>query len=129
MHRVAAKRILIVDASLLAKNMYRLLFMNLPGYEVDYWEKLAPFSGKKGPHLIILNSNALSVGQSVDLPTTTPVILLASKGRTDLHESFQSKKEVTFIEKPFYPYDLLSEINRILVKQPKVKKRGRPLKR
>lgn len=107
--------ILVVDRSLLACNMYQLLFSAVNRYRVrfaDEFESLFKKSRRLRPDLLIVNSNALSKELTLAFPS--PAILIASKDRIDLREGLHGKKNVVLIEKPFYPFDLLSIANRLV---------------
>ncbi|MBI1909611.1 MAG: hypothetical protein HYS22_05525 [Deltaproteobacteria bacterium] len=126
MKKTILKKVVVVDSSLLAKNMYGTLFSALPACELDYWENAQPLSEKKKQDLLIVNSNTIPQGTVVSFPPSVPVILLVSRDRFDLKEQYGGSLQVSLIEKPFYPYDLLSEVNRLLGDSPKG---ASPLKR
>lgn len=121
--------ILIVDRSTLACNMYQLLFSAMNRFRVrfaDEYESLFKRSRRLRPDLLIVNSNALPRQAPVNFPV--PTILIVSKDRLDLREGAVGAGDVVLIEKPFYPYDLISIANRLIVRPPPGKKRGRKRK-
>lgn len=123
----ARKRVdvLIVDQSQLAQNMYRLLFSAQAQYRVHFgeeFETLFKRSVRLRPDLLIVNSNSLAKWMEPRFPC--PTILIASRDRLDLKEGVDGRKDMVLIEKPFYPYDLLSVANRL--SQQGRRPRGRP---
>ncbi len=125
--------VLVVDRSLLAKNMYQLLFSAQSRFRVlfaEEYETLFKRSRRFRPDLLVVNSNSLEQGAELRFPC--PAILIVSKDRVDLREHVFSQKDVVVIEKPFYPYDLISVANRLIAKAKsrvgKVGGRGRPPK-
>ncbi|MDO8461804.1 MAG: response regulator [Deltaproteobacteria bacterium] len=115
MKKASPKRIAVVDSSLLARNMYRVLFAPLGSSEIECWENSQSVKEKKKPDLLIVNSNAIPrQAEELPFPSAVPMILLMSPDRNDLKERFRNRPGVSLIEKPFYPYDLLSEMNRLL---------------
>jgi hypothetical protein len=128
--------VLVVDRSALARNMYQLLFSAQSRFRVlfaEEYQSLFKRSRRLRPDLLVANSNALDRHADVQFPC--PAIVVISKDRLDLKEHLSGRKDVVVIEKPFYPYDLISVANRLLVKaagrkikRPGVKKRG-PKKR
>jgi len=133
--------ILVIDRSALAKNMYELLFSAQSRYRVLYaeeYESLFKRSKRLRPDLMIVNSNALPKNgdkneeQPADLKFPAPAILIVSKDRLDLKEKAVGRKDIVLIEKPFYPYDLISVANRLIftaIEKAKVKAKkaaGRP---
>lgn len=126
MKRTSPKRIAVVDSSLLARNMYRTLFAPLGSLEIECWENIQAMQEKKRPNLFIVNSNTLPrYAEELSFPTSAPVILLTSPDRNDLKEQCRRQPGVSLIEKPFYPYDLLSEANRLLGGRTDAGQRGR----
>lgn len=116
--------ILVIDRSALAKNMYELLFSAQSRYRVLYaeeYESLFKRSKRLRPDLMIVNSNTLpkvngDVGnQQAELKFPAPAILIVSKDRVDLKEKAMGRKDIVLIEKPFYPYDLISVANRLIL--------------
>jgi hypothetical protein len=108
--------VLVVDGSALARNMYPLLFSHANRFRVRFADEFASFfkrSRRLRPDLLIVNSNILP--KHVELAFPCPTILITSKDRFDLREKGQQMKEVVVIEKPFYPYDLVSVANRLIV--------------
>ena len=107
--------VLIVDRSTLAANMYQLLFTPQNRFRVrfaDEFETLFKRSRRLRPDLLVVNSNALARDGKLEFPC--PAILIASKDRIDLKETLMGAKGVVVIEKPFYPYDLISVANRLI---------------
>lgn len=119
MRRTETLRLYVVDRSVLARNMYNLLFRDLPGFRVEYGDTLDGLTKRQRrarPHLILVNGNALSDGTVVldaCLVAEYPTIVLASPSRTDLKELAWREQNITLVEKPFYPYDLIAIINRV----------------
>lgn len=110
--------ILVVDRSALAKNMYQLLFSSQSRYRVlfaEEYENLFKRSKRLRPDLLIVNSNTLNTqDRQAELKFPAPTILIVSKDRFDLRELVAGRKDVVVIEKPFYPYDLISVANRLI---------------
>lgn len=134
------KDVLVVDSSALARNMYQLLFSAQSRFRVlfaDEFQTLFKRSRRFRPDLLIVNSNRIEknglassiplgerrVAGGDGLAFPCPAIVVVSKGRMDLKESLAGRKDVVVIEKPFYPYDLLSVANRLLLKRTQ-KQRG-----
>lgn len=120
----------IIDSSLLAQNMYQLLFTPQGRFRVLFageYESLFKRSRRFRPDLLVVNSNSLERGRELNFPC--PAIVIVSKDRVDLKEGLVGMKNVTVIEKPFYPYELISVANRLIGHAKKnVSKRGRPVK-
>ena len=109
--------VLIVDRSALARNMYQLLFSPQSRFRVliaDEYQTLFKRSRRLRPDLLVVNSNTMERDADTQFPCPTIVVL--SKNRLDLKEPLAARKDVFLIEKPFYPYDLISVANRLLVK-------------
>lgn len=105
--------------------MYQLLFAKAGLYDISYWDRPDKLSDLQ-PDLLILNSNVLSRDADFPEDQKLPTILLCGKERIDLRERAESRPEITIIEKPFFPYDLLSAVNQILSSKTKKKpKTGR----
>jgi hypothetical protein len=107
--------ILVVDGSALAQNMYQLLFSAQNRFRVLFaqeYETLFKRSKRLRPDLLIVNSNSL--GREVKLEFPSPTILIISRDRFDLKEKSAGLNDVVVIEKPFYPYDLMSVANRLI---------------
>ncbi len=107
--------ILVVDGSALAQNMYQLLFSAQNRFRVLYaeeYETLFKRSKRLRPDLLIVNSNRL--GREAKLEFPSPTILIISRDRFDLKEKSAGLEDVVLIEKPFYPYDLMSVANRLI---------------
>ena len=107
--------ILVIDRSALAKNMYQLLFSAQSRYRVlfaEEYESLFKRSKRLRPDLMIVNSNTLE--RNAELKFPAPAILIVSKDRFDLREQTTGRRDVVVIEKPFYPYDLISVANRLI---------------
>jgi DNA-binding NtrC family response regulator len=129
--------ILVIDRSALAKNMYELLFSAQSRYRVlfaEEYESLFKRSKRLRPDLIIVNSNALDKldgrfdDKHAELKFPAPAILIVSKDRMDLREQAAGRKDVVKIEKPFYPYDLISVANRLIftaLEKAKAKAKGK----
>ncbi|HEX5036293.1 MAG TPA: hypothetical protein VFX30_03965 [bacterium] len=119
--------ILVVDRSALACNMYQLLFSSQSRYRVlfaEEYETLFKRSKRLRPDLMIVNSNALA--RNAELKFPAPAILIVSKDRVDLREQAAGRKDLVLIEKPFYPYDLISVANRLILSAvEKAKERNR----
>lgn len=117
--------VLVVDRSPLACNMYHLLFTAQNRFRVrfaDEFRSLFKKSKRLKPDLLVINSNALPQGDPVEFPA--PAILIASESRLDLKEAANGIRNLVLVEKPFYPYDLVSVANR-LITQGKGGGRGR----
>lgn len=116
MRRTPTLRLLIIDRSVLAKNMYELLFEDLPGFHLEFAESgegLSERQRRARPHVILVNSNALEKEEEPDYLSEYPTIILLAPDRQDLKAAAQQHETVTLVEKPFYPYDLITVINRI----------------
>lgn len=118
--------VMVIDRSTLACNMYVLLFSAQNRFRIrfsDEYETLFKKSRRLRPDLLVVNSNALSKGQKLEFPC--PAILICSKDRVDLKEDLVGHKNAVLIEKPFYPYDLISVANRLLGEGKDGGRRGR----
>jgi DNA-binding NtrC family response regulator len=118
---------MVVDKSPLARNMYQILFSGQNRFDINYSEEfdsLFKKSARLKPDLLIINSNALDRGKELKFPC--PTIIIASKDRIDLKESAPHAKGLYLLEKPFYPYDLLSVANRLVQDKRESPARGRP---
>lgn len=116
MRRTSILRLLVIDRSELAKNMYELLFRDLPGFRIEFasdGEGLLTRQRRARPHVILVNSNALEKNQIPDFLSEYPTVILAAVDRLDLKALPQENEKVTLVEKPFYPYDLITVINRV----------------
>jgi DNA-binding response OmpR family regulator len=115
--------LLIIDRSVLARNMYTLLFAN-PGYYylsyADDVDKLKKLRTHEKPDILILNSNVLGRGESFQRGRI-PTILLCGADRHDLREEYEGAKGLALVEKPFYPYGLMSIVSQLLNSQTKKK--------
>lgn len=97
--------------------MYQLLFSAQSRFRVlgaDEYQSLFKRSRRLRPDLLVVNSNAMDRNSDTQFPC--PTIAVISKDRLDLKEQLLGRKDVVVIEKPFYPYDLISVANRLLVK-------------
>ena len=113
--------VLIVDRSTLACSMYPFLFTSQNRFRLRFSDEFASLmkrSRRLRPDLLVVNSNSLPRGNHFEFPC--PTILIISEDRVDLKEEVGGKEEVVLIEKPFYPYDLISIANRLV--PPKAKK-------
>lgn len=121
--------ILIVDNSMLARNMYQLLFTSQNRFRsrfADEYQSLFKRSPRLRPDLLVVNGNALP--RHVEMRFPCPAILIVSKDRVDVREAAADNDNIVVIEKPFYPYDLVSVANRLIVpfvKRAEGKKRGK----
>jgi len=120
MRRTSTLRLLVIDHSALARNMYELLFRNLPGYQLEFAdsaEGLTDRQRRARPHVVIMNSNALTHvtenAAAFAFVAEYPTLLLNAPDRLDLKMLAREHDKVHLVEKPFYPYDLITEINRI----------------
>ncbi len=116
MRRTATLRLLIIDRSVLAKNMYELLFQEIPGFRIEFAESTEGIEERQRrgkPHLILINSNAIPQGDRISFAEEFPTVLMGSADRQDLKAIAREQDKVTFVEKPFYPYDLITIINRV----------------
>lgn len=114
---------MVVDRSALARNMYQLLFTSQIRFRVlfaDEFKTLFKRSRRLRPDLLVVNSNTLE--RHGDFAFPCPAIVVVSKDRQDLKEELLGKKDVVIIEKPFYPYDLITVANRLLIKKSKKRK-------
>ncbi|MBI2068396.1 MAG: hypothetical protein HYW02_04425 [Deltaproteobacteria bacterium] len=119
--------IAIVDRSPLARNMYQVLFSGQDRFHINFtdeFQSLFKRSPRLKPDLLIVNSNALPKGSELRFPCAT--VMIVSKDRLDLKESAQSSPSLFLLEKPFYPYDLLSVANRLIQDKKEIPRRGRP---
>src|SRR5579885_2082327 len=115
--------VLVVDRSALARNMYQLLFSAQSRFRVlfaDEYQTLFKRSRRLRPDLLVVNSNALDRDADVQFPC--PAIVVISKDRLDLKERLPGRKDVMPIEKPFYPYELITVANRLLMKPAALRK-------
>ena len=131
MPRRILKDVLVVDRSTLARNMYQLLFSAVNHFRIrfaDEYESLFKKSRRLRPDILVVNSNALTKPATTDFPC--PAILITSKDRLDIKESVGGTEgaAVVLIEKPFYPYDLISIANRLITQTPE-RRRGRKVKK
>jgi len=116
MRRTAILRLLIIDQSELAKNMYELLFADLPGFRIEFATKdddLSERQRRGRPHIILLNSNSVDRSEAPDFIGEYPTVLLLSPDRQDLKTLARENERITLVEKPFYPYDLITIINQV----------------
>ena len=117
----------IVDHSALARNMYQILFSGKDRFRLrfaDEYDSLFKRSPRLRPDLLLVNCNALEKGKELKFPC--PTIMIVSKKRFDLKESVPAAKFLSLIEKPFYPYDLLSMANHLIQEKKETPQRGRP---
>lgn len=125
------KDVMIVDASALARQMYSLLFTTKLRFRLRFSDEFAPLhklSPRLRPDLLVINSSALPKDQSLKFPC--PTLVITSKDRFDLKEqlaTLEKEESILLVEKPFYPYDLISLANR-LINTPQPSKRGRKKK-
>lgn len=130
MPRLAYKRVLILDRSTLAKNMYTLLFDKVTRFKFEYAESLEVLSQErdKPVDFIVANSNIFKKWDN-DFPDfPAPTLLLISNDRLDLRNHYSQSPHIQFMPKPFYPYELLSEII-AQEPQPKTRRLAVPKKR
>lgn len=116
MRRTSILRLLVIDRSELAKNMYQLLFRDLPGFRIEFadnGEGVMTRQRRARPHVILVNSNSLEKNGAPEYIREYPTVILASPERLDLRALAQDNEKVTLVEKPFYPYDLITVINRV----------------
>ena len=119
--------VLVVDRSTLARNLYQILFSNQDRFRIDFaneFTSLAKRSPRFKPDLLLVNSNAIGRGETPMFPC--PTILIISKDRLDLKESLDESRKLFILEKPFYPYDLLSVASRMVREKREAAPRGRP---
>lgn len=118
--------ILIVDQSPLAHNLYQLLFAGQNRFRISFADEFASLNKRSQrfrPDILLINSNAIAPQDLDEFRFPCQTILIASKGRVDLKELSDANHKVTLIEKPFYPYDLLSVANRLTaIKKQKLSK-------
>ncbi len=122
----------VVDPSPLARNMYQILFSGQEHFRVtfsDDFASLAKQSVRFRPDLLLVNGNLLKekvppAGPAPKFPCST--IALVSRGEMDLKEAFSEIRDLSLLEKPFYPYDLLSLANRLIHDRQETPRRGRP---
>ncbi len=125
------KDVMVVDASPLAQQMYSLLFTAKLRFRLRFSDEFATLhklSPRLRPDLLVINSSALPKDASLKFPC--PTLVITSKDRFDLKEQITALKNdepILLVEKPFYPYDLISLANR-LINTPKTSKRGRKKK-
>lgn len=122
---------MVIDRSELAGQMYSLLFTSKLRFRLRFsneFSTLHKLSPRLRPDLLVINSNALPKGEVLRFPC--PTLVISAKDRFDLKEQISQIAETTsvlLVEKPFYPYDLISLANR-LIHSPKISKRGRKKK-
>ena len=122
---------MVVDHSALACQMYALLFTSKLRFRLRFADELSTLnklSPRLRPDLFVINSHSLPKNTSLQFPC--PTLVITSKDRFDLKEQvahLEGEGRVLLVEKPFYPYDLISLANR-LIHSPKVSKRGRKKK-
>ncbi|MBI2082115.1 MAG: hypothetical protein HYT76_00965 [Deltaproteobacteria bacterium] len=119
--------VLVVDHSPLAQNMYQVLFSTNDRFRLRFseeYESLFKRSTRFRPDLLLINSNAIAQDQELKFPS--PTILIASKSRTDIKESAAEVSDLYLLEKPFYPYDLLSIAHKMVRDKREKPRRGRP---
>lgn len=119
--------ILIVDRSPLAQNLYQVLFSTNNRFRLgfsDEYESLFKKSARFRPDLLLMNSNTLPRNHDLRFPCET--LLLHSKDRTDIKEKAQEIPGLYLLEKPFYPYDLLSMTHKMVRDKRERPRRGRP---
>lgn len=128
---------LVVDNSLLATNMYRLLFAGHPEWEVDYASDLGPITQlKKGGRtgswqVVIINTGVVGRDPGLLLQTmqsrpalkNVPKIFLISPGQGALKDDLSRLPTATLVQKPFFPYDLIMQLNRIILQNNGQKKK------
>ncbi|QQR81888.1 MAG: hypothetical protein IPJ69_07335 [Deltaproteobacteria bacterium] len=124
------KDVMVIDRSALASQMYALLFTPKLRFRLrfsDEFSTLHKLSPRLRPDLLVINSNSLSKDEALNFPC--PTLVISSKDRFDLKEQViqMAESSVLLVEKPFYPYDLISLANR-LINSPKTSKRGRKKK-
>ncbi len=128
MPRRPLQDVIITDSSVLARNMYQLLFSSQNRFRVRFveeYETLFKRSPRLRPDLMIVNSNSLAENQPLRFPC--PAILVISRNRFDIKENTVGLDRVLVIEKPFYPYDLLAMAHKLI--QEPAKKRTRKRKK
>lgn len=119
MRRTSTLRLSIIDRSELAKNMYQLLFESLPDYKVEFLDNgddLADRQRRARPHIVLVNSNAIEKGEDPQFLKDYPAVLIASADRIDLRALVDANDQLSLVTKPFYPYDLITEINAVAAK-------------
>lgn len=119
--------ILVVDHSLLAQNLYQVLFSTNDRFRLKFseeYESLFKRSARFRPDLLLINSNA--VPQDHELKFPCPTILIHSKNRNDIKETAPEIPDLFLLEKPFYPYDLLSMTHKMVRDKREKPRRGRP---
>ena len=127
MSRRRKLHLLIIDKSVLARNMYALLFANPGAYFVNYADsvdKLKKLKTHEKPDVLVLNSNVIGRGEPLNRGKM-PTLLLCSPDRLDLKDEYEGEhKDLILVEKPFYPYNLLSWIHSLAqIKAKKAKPR------
>ncbi|MBI2982105.1 MAG: hypothetical protein HYY44_07440 [Deltaproteobacteria bacterium] len=119
--------ILVVDRSALARNMYQVLFSTNDRYRLRFseeYQSLFKKSARFRPDLLLVNSNAIK--KEAELKFPCPTVLLTSKNRTDIKDAVSELDHLYLIEKPFYPYDLLSVAHKMVRDRIEKPRRGRP---
>ncbi len=119
MRRTSTLRLLIIDRSELAKNMYGLLFRDLPGYRIEFAESADGLDARQRrakPHVILINGNAIEQEGRPAFIDEYPTVLISGPQRMDLKELAREEDKVELVPKPFYPYDLITVINRVASK-------------
>jgi hypothetical protein len=114
MRRTDTLRVLIIDKSVLAQNMYQLLFGGQSAIKLEFGESadgLIERQRRARPHIVLVNSNAIEHSEQPEFFSHYPTVVLVSPNRVDLKELAQDCDLVTLLEKPFYPYELITVLN------------------
>ena len=122
-----SRRIIAVDKSMLAANMYRLFFASLEctvarAHVLD--DLLAEIRGLRGADLIIVNSNVLGgkaerfIGmmQADERIARTPKIVLLSEAEIDkgLGAELAAISQCECVTNPFHPDEFMTRIRKIM---------------
>ena len=126
-YTMPSRRIIAVDKSMLAANMYRLFFASLEctvarAHVLD--DLLAEIRGLRGADLIIVNSNVLGgkaerfIGmmQADERIARTPKIVLLSEAEIDkgLGAELAAISQCECVTKPFHPDEFMTRIRKIM---------------
>lgn len=127
---------LVIDNSLLATNMYKLLFAGHPEWEVQYIPELATLTrwqvNPRKWRVMIVNTGVAGrdPGGLTSIFTERPglqkipKIFLISPGQGALKDDLSKLQETSLVQKPFFPYDLLTQLNQIIIDGKKKQKRA-----
>ncbi|MDO8494016.1 MAG: hypothetical protein Q7S68_01595 [Deltaproteobacteria bacterium] len=120
----AFQRIIVVDRSRLAHNIFDSLFKPL-GFTLLHFNTLQSlkenFSSSVDCHLLLGDSNVfgnhlenhLAWLESEKNMATLPKLFLCESGEKKIHSALRKIAKTEIIEKPFYPEDLLKRVKEL----------------